>query len=99
MYRTSSDLWHGLAKNAVEGLAAPAMIGPVTALLLGGQVLPIVLLLGSGWLGLSRGLVAVATVATLASYLSRGAAVRRFDQPVLGVVLHPLSVLALLTIQ
>ena len=45
MYRTAGEVWFGLAKNAGEALAAPAMIGPMTAVLLGGQVLPVILLL------------------------------------------------------
>ena len=45
MYRNASEVWFGLAKNAGEALAAPAMIGPMTAILLGGQVLPYLLLL------------------------------------------------------
>ena len=44
MYRTAGDVWRGLAKNATEGLASPGMILPATAILLGGQVLPLVLL-------------------------------------------------------
>ena len=44
MYHTNADTWRGLGKNATEGLAAPGTILPMTALLLGGQVLPFVLL-------------------------------------------------------
>ena len=45
MYRTDAETWKGLAKNAVEGLAAPGVILPMTTLLLGGQVAPLVLLI------------------------------------------------------
>jgi hypothetical protein len=38
MYRGFAELWNGLAKNATEGLAAPATIVPATVPLLGGQV-------------------------------------------------------------
>ena len=44
MYRTAGEVWLGLAKNAGEALAAPAMIVPMTPILLGGQVLPVILL-------------------------------------------------------
>ena len=44
MYRTNAETWRGLGKNATEGLAAPGTIVPMTALLLGGQILPFVLL-------------------------------------------------------
>jgi len=44
MYRSAGEVWNGLAKNAVEGLAAPRTILPATLLLAGGQVMPFVLL-------------------------------------------------------
>ena len=46
MYRSASEVWYGLAKNAREGLAAPRLIVPATLMLLAGQVLPLVLLIG-----------------------------------------------------
>ena len=45
MYRNAREVWYGLAKNAGEALAAPGMIVPMSLILLGGQVLPLVLLL------------------------------------------------------
>ena len=44
MYTTAAQVWNGLAKNATEGLAAPARIVPISALLLAGQVVPFVFL-------------------------------------------------------
>jgi hypothetical protein len=44
MYEGARAVWSGLAKNATEGLAHPARILPATFLLLGGQVLPAVIL-------------------------------------------------------
>ena len=44
MYRTSRQVWVGLAKNAREGMAGPVGIWVWTLLLLGGHVLPWVLL-------------------------------------------------------
>jgi len=97
MYHTNAETWRGLGKNATEGLAAPGTIVPMTALLLGGQVLPFVLLalapmLSSGTLLLSG------TAATLAC-LPRLIAARRFRHSVGDIVLHPLGVAALLIIQ
>lgn len=43
MYCSAAGVWHGLAKNATEGLAAPKRIVPLTGLLLLGQVVPTVL--------------------------------------------------------
>ena len=40
MYTNARDTWNGLAKNAVEGIAAPARIVPITLILLLGQVVP-----------------------------------------------------------
>ena len=45
MYTNAADTWNGLAKNATEGLAAPARIFPITLLLLLGQVLPFAMIL------------------------------------------------------
>ena len=99
MYRGPSELWFGLAKNATEALAAPPLIVPATLLLVGGQVVPVALLV----LGLARGLpptaLALAALATFFAYLPRGLAVARFQQPLAGAVLHPLGVLTLLAIQ
>jgi len=47
MYRSWPEVWSRLAKNAGEGLAAPATLVPATLLLLGGQVLPVICLLGA----------------------------------------------------
>jgi glycosyltransferase involved in cell wall biosynthesis len=48
MYRSASQVWNGLAKNAREGLAAPGLIWVWTVLLFGGHMLP--------WLVLAVGL-------------------------------------------
>jgi hypothetical protein len=44
MYRSARGVWFGLAKNAREGMAAPAQIGFWTLMLFCGQVLPFLLL-------------------------------------------------------
>jgi hypothetical protein len=97
MYRTSADTWRGLGKNATEGLAAPGTILPMTALLLGGQVLPFVLLAFAPWLS-SSGLL-LAAVAAVTAYLPRFLAARLFRQPLGGALLHPVGVMMLLAIQ
>ena len=40
MYRNARQVWSGLAKNATEGIANPVRIGPISVLLVMGQVLP-----------------------------------------------------------
>ena len=97
MYRSWQEVWNGLAKNAGEGLAAPAMIGPATLLLLGGQVLPVICLFGARpatWTGL-----ALAGLGVAAAYYPRWQAWRRFQQSALGAWLHPIGIVLLLSIQ
>jgi hypothetical protein len=97
MYQTNGDTWRGLGKNATEGLAAPATIVPMTALLLGGQVLPFGLLALAPMLS-TAGLTFMA-VAVVMSFLPRITAARLFRQPLGGGLLHPIAVIALLGIQ
>ena len=99
MYRNFKDLWQGLAKNATEGLAAPAMIVPATLFLLGGQVAPVVILV-YGLLGSGTTAVAVlASIATLTAYCPRLCAWWRFQQSLRGALLHPCGMVLLLAIQ
>jgi hypothetical protein len=113
MYDSARAVWMGLAKNATEGLGAPARIVPLTILLLAGQVLPVI---AAGlWVALwvsnrvvgatfddPRMAVVVSgmlALAVVASYLPRMLAVRRFKQPVMSALLHPLGILMLLGVQ
>ena len=97
MYHTNADTWRGLGKNATEGLAAPGTILPMTALLLGGQVLPFVLLAFAPMLSASA--LLLTAVAAVTAYLPRLLAARLFRQPLAGALLHPLGVMTLLAIQ
>jgi hypothetical protein len=102
MYQDAGSLWEGLAKNAGEGLGSSTLIVPMTLVLVGGQVLPVVLLL----IGLAavpapwpRYTLALAALAVLSAYYPRVAAVRRFRQSKVGALFHPLGVLLLVFIQ
>ena len=97
MYHTNGETWRGLGKNATEGLAAPVTIGPMTALLFGGQVLPLLLLASAPKLS-AMGLLCAALASVLA-FLPRLISAWRFRQPLSGALLHPLGILALLAIQ
>jgi hypothetical protein len=102
MYRSARQVWDGLSKNATEGMAAPARIGPFSFLLVFGQVLPVPLLLV--WLlcpsALSvPGAGALLTAAVLASYLPRLIAAWKYRQSWLSAVLHPLGIAILLALQ
>ncbi|MBU6276486.1 MAG: glycosyltransferase [Planctomycetes bacterium] len=102
MYDTSRATLAGLAKNATEGIGAPRTIVPFTVLLVGGQVLPWVLV-GAGLLGGWRdwpGWAIVATVAAAAlSAATRIQLDRRFTGSAVGWLGHPLGVAVLVAIQ
>ncbi len=95
MYRRASEVWHGFAKNAHEGLGSPRLILPATLLLLGGQVVPLLLLA----IAASPPVLTLAAIGTAASFLPRLAGVVRFRQSILGALLHPLGIVALVAIQ
>lgn len=97
MYRSGSEVWQGLAKNAGEGLGAPSLIVPSSCLLLLGQVLPFPLLLLSLWMAPAA--IVPAAAATACAYYPRLAGARRFAQPLLGALLHPVGVSVLLAVQ
>ncbi len=113
MYDSAGAVWTGLAKNATEGLGAPARIVPFTVLLGLGQIVPV--LLAGGWMvqaahrlaagaGFPQSLRAAVeggaiALALVASYLPRVLAVRRFRQSRLSALLHPLGVFLLLLVQ
>ncbi len=96
MYQNGREVLAGLAKNATEGLASPARIGPVTLLLAIGQVLPFVMLCLPG---IPTTAFILFLVAALCAWLPRWLAVKRFRQPWTGAALHPVGVVALLAIQ
>ena len=106
MYRNAGEVWRGLAKNATEGLAAPARIVPVTLILLAGQVLPFVL---TAIIAARRGQVsfgeapflakAFTLLAVMAAWLPRILGVMRFRQAAKSALLHPLGILLLLVLQ
>ncbi|MDQ3622899.1 MAG: glycosyltransferase [Verrucomicrobiota bacterium] len=95
MYQRASEVWNGFAKNAHEGLGSPKLIVPATLLLLGGQVLPLILLAFAQ----SPLALAFATIGTAAAFLPRLIAVARFRQSLPGALLHPLGISLLVAIQ
>jgi len=107
MYHNLQQVHQGLLKNATEGIANPKLIGPFTILLLGGSVLPICLFLwqlvrcleGSLWSGLPLATLIILGLAALVSWLPRLLAQRRFRQSMLGVIMHPWSVLWFVSLQ
>jgi len=101
MYHSASEVWRGLAKNATEGMAAPARILPFTFLLVCGQILPIFLGIAlvvspNAYNPFARGAILVALAA---SFLPRLYCVFKYRQPLFSALLHPLGVGLLLTLQ
>ena len=100
MYHGAGQTWKGLAKNATEGLASNGMIVPATLLLGLGQVAPWVVMIVA-WVTDGNGSLAFALgwLGTFPGLLVRLAGVKRFRQPVVGALLHPVGVFFLLVIQ
>jgi hypothetical protein len=102
MYDRDADVWRGLAKNATEGVGAPATIVPFTILLAGGQILPFGLGaagLAGGFLGWPRWGVAATLAAVALAWLPRLLEAVRFRQSVSSAIAHPLAVAVFLAIQ
>ena len=98
MYDNDSDLLQGFTKNATEGVASPGAILPWTLLLLGGQVLPFLLLPIASFAAppTVAGLTLLAVCLVLGSRL---ALTVRFKQSIRGALLHPVGILVVLAIQ
>ncbi len=99
MYESAPQVWEGLAKNATEGMGAPAAIVPWTLVLGLGQIAPPILL----GVGLATGaptwVLALSALALAAGWAARFSAAARFRQPPLGALLHPLGIALFLAIQ
>jgi hypothetical protein len=91
MYRSAGQVWSGLAKNAVEGMAAPSRIVVFTVLLAGGHLLPFVLLAAAPSAG--------AAAAVALAYAVRAGGAIRFGHSVFSAVAHPVGIFVLLAIQ
>jgi hypothetical protein len=98
MYSNAPALIGGLLKNATEGMARPAALPVWTLLLLGGQVLPFVLLLVSLAVGNVAAFVlsAIACSALLAAWIAQA---RQAGEAAFSVLLRPFGVVLLLGIQ
>lgn len=99
MYRGAGELWRGFAKNADEAMATPSAIVPWTVLLLGGQVVPVLLLPLFAAIGSSGPPLWSAALAVSLGYGTRLILAIRFRQSFLGVLLHPLGVCLMMAIQ
>lgn len=99
MYRNAPEVFHGLLKNANEGIAAPIRIFVFTALLVPAHVMPLLLCAYFAVTG-RTGLPMLLSVAALTlSFLPRILAVRRFGQPLREALLHPIAIAVFLALQ
>ncbi len=99
MYQSAGEVFQGLAKNATEALASRKMIIPATIILLGGQVMPLILLIIAVLLHAAPVIIVFAAIATGLVYLPRMFLTIRFRQSTLGAILHPLGICLLVVIQ
>lgn len=87
MYVGAAQVIRGVLKNAIEGIAAPRLIVPFTVMLVGGSVLPLVILAVSIATGATAAMwVSVAGV--LLGHFPRAYAAVKFRQSILGVLCH-----------
>ena len=99
MYTTTLQVCNGLLKNATEGIANARLIMPFSVLLIGGSVLPLLLLVISILAGASQIAVAILVVATVISFVPRLVACSRFGQSYVGAMLHPVGVACFVALQ
>jgi glycosyltransferase involved in cell wall biosynthesis len=101
MYHNASEVWRGLAKNATEGMAAPARILPFTFLLFCGQILPLLLAisLAIAPASYSQDARSLILAALAASFIPRLISVWKYRQSLYSALLHPLGVTVLLLLQ
>ena len=99
MYRSASEVWNGLKKNATEGVANASLIGPVTALLFMGQVLPFFLLAFAFVYSVPAATVCVILAACGTALLPRLLASYSYRQSLPGALLHPIAIVCFLGIQ
>lgn len=99
MYRGFDELWRGFSKNATEGMATPVALPVWTVLLIGGHVLPWLLLAAAFVSGAGAAVWLTAALAVGLNLLLRGTLAVRFRQSRAGLVLHPIAVLVLLALQ
>ncbi len=99
MYDSAPAIWNGFLKNATEGMAKPVALPVWTLLLVGGHVLPLLLLAVAAVFGASLAVWALIGGACALPFLSRLLQARAYGEPVGAVPLHPLAVLTTLVIQ
>ena len=96
MYAGWHSVVHGVLKNATEGIATPIALPIWTLLLLGGHVLPWVLLPFAFHSSIAATLIVLACAGPLVARLIQALSCR---EPLRSVPLNPIAVVALLALQ
>lgn len=99
MYRDGGETWRGFSKNATEGMATPLALPVWTVLLLGGHVLPWVLIPIAALASDGGAALALAAAAAAAGGGLRLLLAARFAQPLSGALLHPIGVALTVAVQ
>lgn len=99
MYEGGRALWEGFSKNATEGMATPQALPVWTVLLLGGHVLPWVLLPIALVLASPSMTIAAAGVGVAANLALRALLSHRYQQDRLSILLHPVGMLMTVALQ
>jgi hypothetical protein len=99
MYHNTQQVRTGLLKNATEGIARMPQLAIFTLLLLGASIGPWILLGAAWWWNWSPLLKTLLLLAGLATWIPRFLIARRLEQPLAGVLAHPLSLLWFLLLQ
>ena len=100
MYESADAVWSGFAKNAVEGMARPVALPIWTILLLGGQIMPYLVLIVGGPSGLLAPPDLAAMMALCALLLvARSVQAFKCRERWSAVLIHPIGVLLTLCIQ
>ena len=97
MYGSTAEVWRGFAKNADEGIGSPTLIVPFSLMLGLGQLAPFLLLPITPWLPTHAAVMVL--IAALAAWTPRLLGALRFEQSLLGAMLHPVGVAFFLSIQ
>jgi hypothetical protein len=99
MYRGARETWAGFAKNAAEGLGSARGIVPWTVLLLGGHVLPLLMLVVGFLRDWPMAVLAMAAAGAIFTLCARVLLAFRYAHPPLAVLLFPLGAAVLVAIQ
>lgn len=106
MYTTAGEVVRGVLKNATEGIANPKLIIPFSVFLIGGSVMPAVVLFVQLYGGTASTnfwapflCSCLAVLAFTFSLLPRATLAKTLRQSWIGVILHPLAVLVFIVLQ